>query len=320
MRHIIVRGVALAVLAGGAGLAIANSTGPPASRTNAWAFPGKAAEPNCTLCHSGSPLNDPSGSLQILDLPATYVPGAVIPIRVRLEHAWNPMPETTVRWGFELQAIQASTGDSAGIWVPVNVPPDTFKLQRGTLTAYRKRSYISHTRNMFHPKDPDGSTRYGAPSPVEWVIPWQAPAGDSGKIYFFAAGNSANGDGVSIGSGDFIFTAVESISGVFNVDVPFRPDLSPFRTELAPPYPNPMTKCTDISFAIAKGGLVDISIYDLQGRRVRTVLHEFRVAGPHGAYWDGRGDDRMFAKNGVYMIRLRAPDGRRVSQKIVLAR
>jgi hypothetical protein len=320
LRHSIVRATVFAVLAGGAGLAIANSTGPPASRTSAWAFPGKAAESNCTLCHSGSPLNDPSGGLQILDLPATYTPNQVIPVRVRLSHAWNPLPDNPVRWGFELQAIQASTGDSAGIWVHANVPPDTFKLQRGTLTAFRKRSYISHTRNMFHPKDPNGSTRYDQPSPVEWVIPWQAPAGDSGKIYFFAAGNSANGDGVSVGSGDFIFTTAESISGMTNVDVPFRPDLSPLRTELAPPYPNPMTKCTDLSFSIAKGGLVDLSVYDLQGRKVRTVLHEFREAGPHGTYWDGRGDDRMFAKNGVYLVRLRAPDGRKASQKIVLAR
>ena len=81
-----------------------------------------------------------------------------------------------------------------------------------------------------------------------------------------------------------------------------------------------MVKCTGVSFTIAKGGLVDISVYDLQGRKVRTALHEFREAGTHGAYWDGRGDDRQFVKNGVYLIRLSAPDGKRSSQKLVLAR
>ena len=320
MRHIIVRAAALAVLAGGAGLAIANSTGPPAARTGAFKVQSKAAEPNCTLCHSGSQLNDPSGSLRILDVPINYAAGDTVALRVRLEHAWNPMPPNPLRWGFQLQAVQASTGDRAGTFIlSPNTPPDTFKIVAGS-GAYASRRYIEHTRNASNPKDPDGSTHFGEMGPIEWTVKWVAPPGDSGKIYFFAAGNSANGDGVSIGSGDFIFTTAESSMGPTNVDVPPHPAPLRLRTALDPPYPNPMTKCTDISFTIAKGGLVDITIYDLQGRRVRSVLHEFREAGTYGSFWDGRRDDRQFAKNGVYLIRLRAPDGRRVSQKIVLAR
>ncbi|MGH2667730.1 MAG: T9SS type A sorting domain-containing protein, partial [bacterium] len=136
----------------------------------------------------------------------------------------------------------------------------------------------------------------------------------------FAAGNSANGDGVAVGSGDFILTKVESINGAFNVDVPWHGELPRPTTEMAVPYPNPMTKCTDISFAIAKGGLVDVSVFDLQGRKIRTIMHEFREAGPHGTFWDGRADDRSFARNGVYLIRLKGPDGGKVSRKIVLSR
>jgi len=326
MRNFIVRAAVLVCLLGGAGLAIANSTGPPASRTGAFAVQNKAAEPNCRVCHTAnaqgipSGINDPSGSLRILDVPANYSPGQTYPLRVQLEHAWSPLPATPLRWGFQLQAVQASTGDGVGTWIlNPNTPPDTFKIVNGAF-AYSKRRYLEHTRDTFNPKDPDGSTHRGEPGPIEWHVNWQAPPGDSGMIFFFAAGNSANGDGGSIGSGDFIFTAVETTIGASNVDVPPHPGPLQLRTALATPYPNPMTKCTDITFAIAKGGLADISIYDTQGRKVRTVLHEFREAGTHASFWDGRGDDRTFAKNGVYFIRLTGPDGRKAAQKVVLAR
>ncbi len=316
------------MLIGGAGLAFALSTGPDPSRTGAFKVQNKAAEINCTLCHTANSLgipsgiNDPSGRLQILDVPAHYGPGQTYTLRVHLEHTWSPMPPDPLRWGFQMQAVQASTGDSAGTWILVpNAPPDTFKIQKPSpFTAYKNRRYIEHTRNPANPVDPNGSTHYGELGPIEWHVQWKAPPGDSGKIYFFAAGNSANGDGISTGSGDFIFTTAESTTGQSNVDVPAHPSPLDLRTSLDAPYPNPMAKCTGVSFTITKGGLVDVSVYDLQGRKVRTMFHGFREAGTHGTYWDGRGDDRQFAKNGVYLIRLSAPDGKRSSQKVVLAR
>ena len=322
MRHIIVRAAAFVTLIGGASLAYALSTGPEPTRTGAFKVQNKNTEPTCTNCHTGSPVNDPSGRLRILDVPTNYLPGQIYTLRVHLEHTWNPLPPQPVRWGFQLQAVQASTGDSAGVWIMVpNAPPDTFKIVKpSSISAYKNRRYIEHTRNPANPVDPNGSTHYGEPTPVEWHVQWKAPPGDSGKIYFFAAGNSANGDGVSIGSGDFIFTTAESTIGSSNVDVPAHPAPLRLHSGLEPAYPNPMTKCTGISFTIAKGGMVDIAIYDLQGRKVRTVMHEFREAGTHGGTWDGRTDDHTFAKNGVYLIRLSAPDGRKSSQKVILAR
>ena len=320
MRNFIVRAAVLICLLGGAGLAMAYSAGPPASRTGACAVLTTAAGSNCRICHSSFQLNDPSGRLQILDVPANYTPGQTYSLRVHLEHTWSPLPGTPLRWGFQLQAVKASTGDSVGIWVlSPNAPPDTFKVIQGLSTmVWKNRRYIEHTRDIFNPKDPNGSTHYGELGPIEWHVNWQAPPGDSGKIYFFAAGNSANGNDQS--TGDFIFTTAESTMGPANVDVPPHPTPLHLRTALAPPYPNPMSKCTDISFTIAKGGLAEVSIYDTQGRKVRTALREFREAGSHASFWDGRGDDRMFVKNGVYFIRLIGPDGRTAAQKIVLAR
>ena len=322
MRHIIVRAAILASLLG-ATLAYAFSTGPPASRTGGFAVANKAAESNCTICHSGSPMNDPSGSLHLLDVPQVYTPGQIYDLRVVLDHTWAPEPPTPLRWGFQLQAVQANTGDAAGIWPLVgNAPPDTFKIVAG-IGAYAKRRYLEHTRTL----DDDStllaqhsSIHLGELGPVTWNVRWQAPPGDSGKIYFFLAGNSANGDGVSVGSGDFIFTSAESTLGSTTVDVP-HPSPLDLRYTLEEPFPNPMNKCTNIDFTIVRGGMVDLAIYDLQGRRVRTIMHEYRPAGTHGSFWSGRKDDGTYTSNGVYFLRLKVPgEGKVLTRKVTLAR
>jgi hypothetical protein len=328
VRHFIVRAAVLAMLVGGASLAFAYSFGPPPDYTGAFKVQNKGAEPVCRVCHSAdtngipSGINDPSGRLHILDVPSNYLPGQIYTLRVHLEHTWSPMPPDPLRWGFEMTAVQASTGDSAGSWVlGANAPPDTFRIQKtSSLSVYKNRRYISHTRDLSDPTEVHASTHLGELGPVEWHVQWKAPPGDSGKVYFFAAGNSANGDDISVGSGDFIFTTVESTMGASNVDVPPHPEPLHLRSGLDPPYPNPMAKCTDIKFTIARGGLVDVSIYDLAGRKVRTALHEFREAGSFATFWDGRADNRLFVKNGMYLVRLSTPDGRRFSQKVALAR
>jgi len=322
MRHIIVRAAVLASLLG-ATIAYAVSTGPPVSRTGAFAVANKAAEANCTVCHSGSPLNDPSGSLHILDLPTQYVPGQTYNIRLVLSHTWTPPRPDSTLWGFELTAVQATTGDSAGTWIlPPNAPPDTFQVKKPGSGAYRNRRYIMHTRagmdsfsTQFH-----SALHWKAQGSVTWNLKWQAPPGDSGKIYFFAAGNSANDDGQSFGSGDFIYTTAESTVAGPTVGVP-HPSPLDLRFALDDPSPNPFNKCANIDFTIPGGGLVDLAIYDLQGRRVRTILHEYRPAGTHGTFWNGRKDDGGNAPDGIYFLRLHVPGEPKVlSRKLTLSR
>jgi hypothetical protein len=205
MRHVLVRAAVLASLLFGTGLAFAFSTGPPASRTGAFPVAGKAAEPACNVCHgsgTGIPLNAPSGSLRILDVPQYYTPGQTYTLRLRLDQAWSPLPATPLRWGFQVQAVDAASGDSSGTWrYGVDPAPGVYRLVRGlSTTVWRNRRYLEHTA---------GDIQEGAPGPVEWTLRWEAPW-QGEKVYFFAAGNAANGDGASVGSTDYVFTAVDS--------------------------------------------------------------------------------------------------------------
>lgn len=306
-------------------MAFAHSTGPIASRTGAFAVAGKNAEPDCSVCHTRNPsgipagINDPSGSLRILGVPANYTPGVIYDLRVHLEHAWNPLPPDPVRWGFELQSVAALTGDSVGTWLlGANAPPDTFRSILGSpSTVWKDRRYIEHTRNLITDV---GSTHVGELGPIEWHLRWQAPTVDAGRIYFFCAGNSANGDLTALSSGDFIFTAVDSaIAGPPLAVGPPGPLV--LRDALDPPTPNPMAKCTDLTFTVAHAGMVDLAVFDLQGRKVKNVLHEWKAPGSYGSLWGGQRDDGSKAPNGVYFVRFQAPgQARAITRKVTLAR
>jgi hypothetical protein len=313
MHPILTRAVVALLLVCGGALIVAFSTGPLPAKTGAFKVANKNAEPTCIQCHTGGPgLNPTTGLLQILDVPKPYSPGASYPIRVRLQNNWDPMPETPLRWGFELQAVRKATGDSAGIWTSSGIAPNVLQIKPGMpATQWENRRYIQHTFDDIH---------QGETGPVEWQMTWTAPM-DTGTVYFFAAGNAANGDEVATLSGAVIFTAVDSSYAGTTTGV--LPELPPARyaTSLTAPFPNPMSKCSGFDFTIARAGFVDLAVYDVQGRRVQTIIHENREAGSYGSLWNGRRDDMSWAPNGMYFIRLKASgEPRAISQKITLAR
>jgi FlgD Ig-like domain len=277
-----------------AAVAFAFSHGPDASRTGAPAVAGRPAELLCTQCHLGSPINDPAGKLEILDLPDQYEPGVNYPMRLRLSFS-DHLPEDIPRWGFQITAVQASTGRGVGLWmfpIDLQVKPATNQ------TSWPGRLYLEHTFDALHEGDP---------GPVEWSFSWTAPPGDSGAVYFFAAGNAANGDGCSTCGGDHIFTARDTLLSSSIVGVPIVPVSYSPENVLEAPSPNPMKQCVDLPFSIARSGHVDLSIYDVQGRKVRTLTRGWHDAGPGAGFWNGKREDGTVAANGVYFVRLIAP-------------
>jgi flagellar hook assembly protein FlgD len=50
--------------------------------------------------------------------------------------------------------------------------------------------------------------------------------------------------------------------------------------------------------------MVGLTVFDLAGRRVRSLVDERMPAGPHAMFWDGRGQSGQKLGSGVYMIKL----------------
>jgi len=74
--------------------------------------------------------------------------------------------------------------------------------------------------------------------------------------------------------------------------------------ELYRPLPNPFASTTGFAYAVPAGsGLpVDIGVYDLAGRRVRTLVSGVVGSGRHEASWDGRNEVGARVNNGIYFI------------------
>ncbi len=66
-------------------------------------------------------------------------------------------------------------------------------------------------------------------------------------------------------------------------------------------YPNPFNPTTTIAFQLAAGSEVRLSVYDILGREVETLVEGYRPAGDYRIGFSGRG-----LSSGVYLCRLRA--------------
>lgn len=77
---------------------------------------------------------------------------------------------------------------------------------------------------------------------------------------------------------------------------------------LSPAWPNPFNPATTIDYRLPAAGTASIIIYDVAGRRVRTLVSGFVTAGDHSVSWDGRDDSGHQVASGVYLYQLRADD------------
>jgi flagellar hook assembly protein FlgD len=87
-----------------------------------------------------------------------------------------------------------------------------------------------------------------------------------------------------------------------------RPQNAPKKNALHPAYPNPFNQSTGITFYLNKPGPARLTIFNAQGRVVRTLLDEQAVAGSHYLTWDGMTDDRLPCPSGAYFVFLQSAE------------
>ena len=95
------------------------------------------------------------------------------------------------------------------------------------------------------------------------------------------------------------------------------------RTALLQNFPNPFNPETWIPYQLAESVDVSISIYNVQGHRIRRIELGARSAGSYltketAAYWDGRNDDGELTPSGMYFYQLRAGDYIAVRRLVIL--
>jgi hypothetical protein len=93
----------------------------------------------------------------------------------------------------------------------------------------------------------------------------------------------------------------------------------PLRTELLLPTPNPFNPQTTLRFNLERAERIDLSVYDLRGRKVVSLASGPYAAGPHVLTWEGRDEVGRNAASGMYFAKL-AVSGLEMTQRMMLIR
>ena len=153
--------------------------------------------------------------------------------------------------------------------------------------------------------------RYGAGGLFDWE--WVHDVDASSKGY-----------GVSLDASGFLYSAGEGEGPGSDQDfiaVGFNQVLSigegegsPTTFELSQNYPNPFNPKTEIGYRIPETGKVILTVYDLLGHQVATLVNGIQDAGKHEVVWNATG-----VASGVYFYRM-ASNGLVQTRKLVLLR
>ncbi len=82
-------------------------------------------------------------------------------------------------------------------------------------------------------------------------------------------------------------------------------------------YPNPFNPETTISFNVAKPGPVELSIYNIKGQRVKTLINKTLETGKHQISWKGVNESNKSVSSGVYFYKLKL-NGKEQIRKMLL--
>jgi hypothetical protein len=83
-------------------------------------------------------------------------------------------------------------------------------------------------------------------------------------------------------------------------------------------HPNPFKDLTKIAFALPRECKVSLFVYNVTGRRVRTLIDEKMKPGDYNLKWDGRDNQNKQLSNGIYFYRLQTDDFRDTKKTILL--
>ena len=73
-------------------------------------------------------------------------------------------------------------------------------------------------------------------------------------------------------------------------------------------FPNPFNPTTIIQYALPKTSQVKVEVYNILGKKVRTLVDDTQEPGYKTINWDGKDDNGCEVSSGVYFCRIQAGD------------
>lgn len=111
--------------------------------------------------------------------------------------------------------------------------------------------------------------------------------------------------------------------GVFVMDIPtsvFDYILPlPHNFRLYNNFPNPFNPSTTINYEIKTRSMVFLEIFDIQGKKIKTLVRKEQTSGKYSIFWNGEDESGVQVTSGVYFCVLRT-EGHTIIKKMLLLR
>jgi hypothetical protein len=114
-----------------------------------------------------------------------------------------------------------------------------------------------------------------------------------------------DGDDEIYRNAGYMYTSEVHIYHVVNDATGINDDNSqiPSSFRLYPAYPNPFNASTTIQYDLVKNSPVEISIYNIMGQKIETLVDQRQEAGHHQVIWDA-----SYVSSGIYFYKITAGD------------
>ena len=82
---------------------------------------------------------------------------------------------------------------------------------------------------------------------------------------------------------------------------------------------NPFNSNTTLSFSLPTKSLIDISIYNIKGQKIKTLAEGEFTTGKKEIIWNGVDENNKPVKSGIYFYRFETPE-KTINKKLILMR
>jgi len=104
-------------------------------------------------------------------------------------------------------------------------------------------------------------------------------------------------------------TSVEGSQGNLNIPESF---------ELGQNYPNPFNPETKVRYTLMRQGEVELSVFDILGRKVKTLTQSKQAAGTYVVSWDGKDNAGRVLSSGIYFYRMRFGSSNKTRKMVLM--
>ena len=118
-----------------------------------------------------------------------------------------------------------------------------------------------------------------------------------------------------------LITVLDGQSGVFSIINSFvniLKDNFPYHYKLHSAYPNPFNPLTSLRYDLPNDGMVKITVHDMMGRVVKTLVNSSQTAGFKSVQWNATNDKNEPVSAGIYLYTIQAGELRQTKKMVLL--